>query len=104
MKHYEALSYCGIYCGSCKNYKQNVNCAGCREEKVLLSDCPTRVCAAKKGYLHCGECDIFPCDELDNFYNSGKEIHKQAYFNILEIKRIGIDEWLKNNINSQHKS
>jgi len=64
MSNYETLSSCGIYCGKCKNYKQNMNCAGCRNEPELVWDCPTRVCAAKREYLHCGECADFPCEEL----------------------------------------
>jgi hypothetical protein len=97
MDKYEALSYCGYACVKCKNYKQNMNCAGCRNETELISDCPTRVCAAERGLLHCGECSDFPCDELNGFYNDGNPGHLQAYHNMLEIKEIGVDEWLKRN-------
>jgi len=95
MDKYEALSFCGIYCGRCKNYKQNMNCMGCRNELELLADCPTRVCAAKKGFLHCGECEKFPCERLEKFYNSGNPLHLQAYHNICEMMKIGVDKWLE---------
>ena len=95
MDKYEAVSFCGIYCGKCRNYKKNMNCAGCRNETLLLADCPTRVCSAARGHLHCGECETFPCERLQNFYNSGNPLHLQAYHNILEIKEIGLDAWLK---------
>ena len=95
MSKYETLSYCGIYCGDCKNYKQNLNCAGCRDETELISDCPTRVCAAERGYFHCGECDTFPCEMLNNWYHSGNPQHLQAYHNILEIKKVGIGDGLR---------
>ena len=91
---YETLSYCGIFCGTCKNYKQNMNCAGCRNEPELLHDCPSRACAMERKLLHCGQCSEFPCDVLNNFYNDGKPHRKQAYFNMLEIMEIGADEWL----------
>jgi len=82
---YETLSYCGIDCGKCKNYKQNMNCAGCRNEEELIADCPTKACAVEKGLLHCGECEDFPCKELEEFYNSGSAMRKEAYENMLKI-------------------
>jgi hypothetical protein len=82
MKEYAYISLCGIDCNKCLNYKKNVNCAGCRDEKVLLEDCPTRVCAIEKGFLHCGECETFPCEELNKFYHSGNPNHLKAYENI----------------------
>jgi hypothetical protein len=94
MDKYETLSYCGIDCNRCSNFKQNMNCAGCRNEKDMLSDCPTRFCAMGKKLLHCGECEDFPCGELNDFYNDGKPSHYQAYLNTLEINKIGVDEWL----------
>ena len=95
MNNYDALSYCGIYCGKCSNYKQNMNCLGCREELNLLVDCPTRACAEKRKLLHCGECESFPCEMLEKWYNDGNPLHLQAYYNILEINKIGVDNWLK---------
>lgn len=94
MKQYEEISFCGIYCGGCKNYKENINCMGCRYEKELVNDCPTRTCSINKGLLHCGECENFPCDELSNFYNDGIAHHEVAYQNMLKIKEIGIEKWL----------
>ena len=82
MKQYDFISFCGIDCRKCANYKQNMNCAGCRDEKELLSDCPTRVCAMEKGFIHCGECDVFPCEELNSFYHDGNASHLQAFENI----------------------
>ena len=80
------LAFCGIYCGECKNYRQNMNCAGCRTEEKLIDDCTIRVCAAKFGYFHCGECGQFPCEELNEFYNDGKASHLKAYYNLLEMR------------------
>ncbi len=90
----EELSYCGLYCGGCKNYKEYANCMGCRNEKEMVDDCPTRKCCIEKEILHCGECNDFPCDMMKEFYNSeGK--HKQlAYENIGNINTVGIENWI----------
>jgi hypothetical protein len=94
MKEYEALAYCGLYCGGCKNYKEEMNCMGCRFEKSLVDDCPTRACAAKKGLLYCGECEEFPCPGLKDFYEDGIRHHAVALQNALRIKEIGPEDWL----------
>ena len=73
------IAYCGIDCQKCKNYKKNMNCAGCRHELELLEDCPTRICCSEKGFLHCSECNEFPCEELKCFYNDGNPLHLQAF-------------------------
>jgi len=91
---YEVLSFCGIYCGRCKNYKQNMNCQGCRNELELLLDCPTRMCAMEKGLLHCGQCENFPCIELSEFYHDGNSNHHLAYANMQCIIEEGIGCWL----------
>ena len=95
MDKYETLSFCGVDCAKCRNYKKNMNCAGCRNEQILLADCPTRICAAARGHLHCGECKDFPCPELHAFYHGGNPLHLQAYHNMLEIMNIGVDAWLE---------
>jgi hypothetical protein len=94
MEQYEKLSLCGLYCGGCKNYKENYNCMGCRNEKELVNDCPTRECCTRKGLLHCGECEDFLCSVLNGFYNDGVIHHELAYKNMLKIKEIGVEKWL----------
>lgn len=76
MRQYETLSFCGIYCGGCKNYKENMNCMGCRYESELIKDCPTRTCAIGKSLLYCGDCENFPCSELNDFYTMDCHIMK----------------------------
>jgi hypothetical protein len=95
MDKYSRLSYCGIDCGKCKNFMQNANCAGCRNETELVSDCPNRTCAIERDLLHCGECESYPCDMLVEFYE-GTELRKQGQRNMQEILEIGVEEWLKN--------
>ncbi len=92
----DLLSYCGLYCGGCKNYKENANCQGCREEPEMVNDCQTRSCAVLKGLLHCGECVDFPCAILDEFYHDGLKHHALALENMREIRSIGVEKWLEN--------
>jgi hypothetical protein len=96
VKQYSLLAYCGLYCGGCRSYQENsdVGCKGCRDEKTLVNDCPTRECAMRKGILHCGECESFPCELLDGFYKDGHAHHALAYDNILKIRLSGAEEWL----------
>jgi hypothetical protein len=102
MKKYEALAYCGLYCGGCKNYKEEMNCQGCRYETSLVDDCPTRACAIERGLLHCGDCEDFPCATLKDFYEDGVRHHGVAFQNMLRIKDIGPDEWLREQV-ERHK-
>lgn len=95
MKPNETLAFCGIYCGGCKNYKENANCMGCRYEETLVDDCPTRSCAMAKGLLHCGECGDFPCPTLKEFYEDGMRHHAVALRNIQRIMEVGHEEWLR---------
>lgn len=94
MEQHETLSFCGVYCGGCRNYKENADCSGCRNEENLLDDCPTRSCAIKRGVLHCGECEEFPCAELRDFYGDGKRHHEVAFENIRQIRKNGTTKWL----------
>ncbi len=92
---FESLSFCGIYCGTCGNFKKNLNCMGCRIEKEQLNDCPTLSCGKERGLLHCGECEDFPCPMLSDFYNDGRDSHRKAYESMLEIREIGAEAWLQ---------
>jgi hypothetical protein len=94
MKQNETLAFCGLYCGGCKNFKENMNCLGCRYEENLVNDCPTRLCAIEKGLRYCGECKEFPCPLLKEFYEDGFRHHKLAYQNVLRMNEIGIEKWL----------
>lgn len=90
MAAYKEGSYCGIDCGKCKNYKKNLNCQGCKAEKELISDCPTRSCAAVRGLSSCGVCMDFPCKTLSDFYHDGNPLHRQAEKNMLAMIQDGV--------------
>ena len=64
-------SRCGILCNQC-DYREKVNCEGCVTiTKPFWGDaCPVKSCCEEKEHKHCGECNNFPCDLLNQFaYN-----------------------------------
>lgn len=60
-----ADSRCGLHCTGCE-WKESHGCGGCIETNghPFHGECPVAICCQEKGYYHCGECDIIPCDKL----------------------------------------
>lgn len=62
-------SRCGIECSKVDCKKEfGFDCKGC----VNIPDapwghCPVKECCEKKGLLHCGQCESFPCELLNSF-------------------------------------
>ena len=56
-------SRCGVACGNCGR-KAEVGCTGCltMEKPFWGGDCGVKTCCEEKGYNHCGECELFPCE------------------------------------------
>lgn len=50
------ISYCGLYCGSCKRYIKG-SCPGCANN-VKATWCKTRTCNIKNGYKSCADCSV----------------------------------------------
>ena len=61
-------SRCGILCGEC-NYREQMGCAGCvHMQKPFWCDSkPVKACCEEKQQEHCGLCENFPCDLLNQF-------------------------------------
>jgi hypothetical protein len=60
-------SRCGIKCSNCE-YKEQMNCAGCVAiSNPFWGDCPVKGCCESKENGNCGECDQFPCGQLNQF-------------------------------------
>ena len=59
---------CGLRCESC-SYKAPCNCGGCiaTNGHPFHGECPVAVCCQEKGFVHCGECEVFPCDLLQQY-------------------------------------
>ena len=62
------LSVCGIDCEICK-YREEMNCGGCtaKECKVFWGECELYQCCIQKGHEHCGQCQQFPCEKLQEW-------------------------------------
>lgn len=58
-------SRCGLHCTGC-SWKDSHGCGGCIETQghPFHGECPIALCCQDKGLVHCGECDIVPCDKL----------------------------------------
>ena len=61
-------SRCGILCSEC-SYREQMDCKGCTViEKPFWGDsCPLKQCSETKKHAHCGQCQDFPCDLLNQF-------------------------------------
>lgn len=76
-------SRCGILCNEC-HYKEEIGCLGCVHIKKPFwgEECIIKSCCEKKGHEYCGECEAFPCDQLNAFAydekqgDDGKRIHQ----------------------------
>ena len=62
------LAYCGLDCGKCPS-RAEAGCPGCQGAagKMYWGECQVATCCIEKGVAHCGECDEFPCDVLNEF-------------------------------------
>lgn len=67
-------SRCGILCSEC-TYREQVNCEGCIHiQKLFWGDsCPVKSCCETKTKEHCGNCENFPCDLLNQFAYDEKQ-------------------------------
>ncbi|MCM1991937.1 DUF3795 domain-containing protein [Oceanirhabdus seepicola] len=61
-------SRCGINCSKCE-YKASSGCKGCVniDKPFWGENCPVKSCCESKKRLHCGKCEMFPCDLLKSF-------------------------------------
>lgn len=66
-------SRCGILCGEC-TYREQMNCAGCVHiQKPFWGECPVKACCEERCVEHCGQCEEFPCDLLNQFAYDEKQ-------------------------------
>lgn len=86
----QLVSPCGLYCGACGIYRATVSgdeqlkeklaraygdtpdkitCRGCLSGSVYwyCAVCAIKSCTREKGYTGCQQCDIFPCEKIENF-------------------------------------
>ena len=62
-------SRCGILCGQCQ-YREQMGCPGCVNiDKPFWAD----ACPEGKTHAHCGQCQNFPCQLLNQFAYDEKQ-------------------------------
>ena len=61
-------SRCGILCGQCQ-YREQMGCPGCVniDQPFWADACPVKACTEGKTHAHCGQCQNFPCQLLNQF-------------------------------------
>ena len=95
-------SYCGVNCEKCKVYigtmndddiikqeianewselykqdfkKEDMICKGCKSNTLfsLCSKCDITICNKEHNNDNCEDCDIFPCERIQRFFNYHKD-------------------------------
>lgn len=71
----QVQSVCGLLCDRCE-FKNTHGCGGCINTKghPFYGECHIAVCCQNKGYIHCGQCNQMPCEELFQ-YSCGNSEH-----------------------------
>ncbi|MCK4957648.1 MAG: DUF3795 domain-containing protein [Candidatus Cloacimonetes bacterium] len=94
------ISACGLICNDCLAYKatqadddslrektaqfwtsiygvshkkEDINCDGCMNDGKKFGhclECEIRLCAIKKGYKNCAQCELYPCEDLVKFHEN----------------------------------
>ena len=115
----QILAPCGIYCPECSfrvayetqnrahltpmpakfdKFKgmelEQFNCAGCISENKF-ADCKMKQCVTARKLQHCGQCDEFPCELINNFANDGLPHHKKAKENLEYVRKHGLDKFFE---------
>lgn len=98
MKNNEAkilIGYCGLYCGLCSKYQSKApsRCIGCRLGEQQSWCSIWNCCVKKHGFESCAECnEIFNCA----IFQRRKVIEWiPAADNLRQIKKVGLERWLK---------
>ncbi len=106
---------CGLFCEACSIFlasredpkrlallaerhgqtEEETYCEGCRSQRrsKYCRSCTLSSCAAERGYAFCGECDKFPCRELESF-RVERPHRTEIYRNLVRIDTIGVQAWL----------
>lgn len=93
----ELVAYCGLYCGSCRQYLKNA-CLGChRNERATW--CKIRSCCVSNGLQSCADChtNVADCKKFTNFVSKVFSLifnsNRQACID--RIKLIGYEAYAK---------
>ena len=118
MENNGLAAFCGLYCGACSLYRawedndeaaqnklmeryqtdkpEDAQCRGCKSDKVnrICQRCTFRDCATGKGIEHCGQCESFPCSELQTFEADDAAHHTGIIDKLHVLKEQGSDKWI----------
>ncbi len=103
---------CGLYCALCPRFqsKAKSRCLGCKSPERQQAYCTVFACCAKKRKFDtCAECNEYPCEKVkkvlyiqaDGAIFDSFMTHKPCYLdpktypNIMRIRKMGIEGWLK---------
>ncbi len=71
------IAFCGVDCSACPDYLSG-KCPNCRNSAWSEGDaCMPVTCCRSKSTLCCGDCERFPCADMEAFY-AESEGHRQA--------------------------
>jgi len=102
-----SIAVCGLNCAKCDIYSashgnekikpEHVRCEGCRGslDTHWSSECKMMLCARKRGFQYCFQCEDFPCTSVNEFSSDGISHHKRTIENSKRMKEIGIEAWIK---------
>lgn len=78
-------SRCGIICSEC-TFREQFNCTGCSNiTQPAWGQCEVKSCCESREKAHCGQCQSFPCQVLENF--SYDPVHGDNGFRIGQCKK-----------------
>jgi len=89
---------CGIYCGLCPRFQSTAKsrCSGCKILSLTISCKRYNCCVKAKGFVTCAECDNFPCEKYEGFFDWDSFVtHKVCGPNINRIKKVDLKKWLQ---------
>ncbi len=93
----DLVGCCGIFCSLCTKYQSKApsRCIGCRIGKQHDWCSIYRCCENKKGFFTCIECNEYPCERYARRKWGTDYWSRKAIENLDEIKKSGLDSWLK---------
>jgi len=101
------ISYCGLYCGSCRSYLKG-KCPGCRDN-VKATWCKVRQCCIENSLQSCAACttiELMDCGKYNNFISKifGYLFNSDRSACIARIKEIGYDDYSIEMANSKRQT
>ena len=104
MKKHYLIGCCGISCGLCPRFqsKAKSRCLGCGPDGHCSYCSIFRCCVMKQNYETCADCNDFPCERFDAWFDGDSFVtHQKCLANVTKIKEVGINKFLKEEVERQ---